>query len=219
VVQSDPQHLWDGRWVGATSPESSEGEPSVGLVLYQPRAVLDNGRIFFNSAQPLVTNDSNGTWDVYQYEPFDTGSCDTAAASGTIAIAEEGCVGLISSGTDDQPSIFMDASADGEDLFFATSAPLSALDNDKIPDVYDARVGGISPEAPPQPQPCVGEACQPSSTPPADTPPNSAGFNGPGNVKAKPHKHCRKGQKKVHRKGKVKCVAKKKHHGKNGGGK
>lgn len=219
VILPDPQTLWRGRWVGALTPEPTEGEPTVGFVLYQPRAVLDNGRVFFNSAQPLVTNDSNGTWDVYQYEPFGLGTCDSAAASGMIALAEEGCVGLISSGTDDQSSIFMDASADGEDLFFATSAPLSALDNDDIPDVYDARVGGISPEPALQPQPCVGEACQPSSSPPADSPPNSAGFNGPGNVKSKPHKHCRKGQKKVHRKGKVKCVAKKKHHNKDGGGK
>ena len=56
----------------------------------------------------------------------------------------------------------------------------------------------------------LGEACQQRGSPPGETVPNSATFNGAGNVKAKPKKHCPKGKKKVKRHGKVKCVAKKK---------
>ena len=47
--------------MGATLPEPTEGEPTVGYALYHPRAALDNGRVFFNAVGPLVVGDSNGT--------------------------------------------------------------------------------------------------------------------------------------------------------------
>jgi Tfp pilus assembly protein PilW len=179
--------------------------------------VLDNGRAYFNSVSPLVTGDSNGTWDVYQYEPFDLGSCDPSAGNGMVAATESGCVSLISSGTDGLPSVFMDASDSGDDVFFATFARLSALDTDTVVDVYDARVNGVE-ATPEQHSECAGEACQGRTAPPGDVVPNSSSFNGAGNLKSKPHKHCRQGKKKVKRKGKVKCVPKKKGHDKKKGG-
>jgi hypothetical protein len=211
VISPDPAGIWSGRLAGATLPEASELENTVGFTFYRPRAVLDNGRVFFNSASPLVSGDSNGNWDAYQYGPLGLGSCSPSAGSGTVAVGEEGCVGLISSGTNGRGSVFMDASASGDDAFFGTFARLSPLDTDDIVDVYDARVGGVEAVVQPPPAPCAGEACQPSGSPPGDTPPNSATFNGAGNVKQKPHKHCKKGQKKVRRHGKVKCVKAKKH--------
>ena len=57
---------------------------------------------------------------------------------------------------------------------------------------------------------CAGEACQQRGAPPGGVVPNSSTFNGAGNVKPEPRKHCRHGQKKVHRKGKVKCVPQRK---------
>ena len=33
------------------------------------RSLFDSGRLFFNSAGGLVPQDSNGNWDVYEYEP------------------------------------------------------------------------------------------------------------------------------------------------------
>lgn len=209
VVFPDPQGLWSGRLVGATLPEASEGEPTVGFALYRPRAVLENGRAYFNSASPLVSADSNGTWDVYQYEPFGLGDCGPGVASGTVATTATGCISLLSSGTDSLPSVFMDASQSGDDVFFATFARLSALDTDTIVDVYDARVNGVEAVVERQTE-CAGEACQPSGSPPGATVPNSATFVGPGNVKPKPGKHCKKGQRKVKRKGKVRCVRQKK---------
>jgi hypothetical protein len=128
-----------------------------------------------------------------------------------------GCVSLMSSGTDGQPSVFMDASETGDDVFFVTFARLSALDTDSVVDVYDARVNGVAAVAEQHPE-CAGEACQQRGAPPGEAVPGSSTFNGAGNIKAKPHKHCRHGQKKVKRKGKVKCVAKKKGHGKKKGG-
>ena len=219
VILPDPQQLWGGRWVGATLPEPSEGEPTAGYALYSPRAVLDNGRAYFNSVAPLVTGDSNGTWDVYQFEPDGTGTCDPSAASGMVAVSESGCVGLISSGTDNLPSVFMDASESGDDVFFATFARLSALDTDTIVDIYDARVGGVEASVE-EPTECAGQACHPSGTPPSDSTPGSATFNGASSVKHHSQKHCKKGQRRVRKKGKVKCVPRNKSgkHGKKGGG-
>jgi hypothetical protein len=213
VLRADPKEIWTDRWVGATLPEPTEGEPTSGFALYHPRTVLDNGRTYFNSTSPLVAGDSNGTWDAYQYEPFGTGDCSPSSAAGMVATNDNGCVGLMSSGTDERTSVIMDASAGGDDVFIATFARLSALDHDTAVDVYDARVGGVEAVEEQHPE-CAGEACQPKGLPPGESPPNSSTFNGAGNVNQKPRKHCKKGQKKVKRHGKVRCVKKhkKKHH-------
>jgi Tfp pilus assembly protein PilW len=188
------------------------------VTLYWPRAVLDNGRTYFNSFNPLVNGDSNGTWDVYQYEPFGAGDCDPSAGNGMVATTETGCVGLISSGSDSLPSGFMDSSASGDDVFFVTYGRLSPLDNDEAPDVYDARVNGVQAVAE-QHTECSGQACQQRGLPPGEPAPNSSTFNGAGNLKAKHAKHCRHGKKKVRRKGKVRCVPRSRshRHGKHGG--
>lgn len=217
IINPDPKGLWENRRLGATLPEPAEGEP-VGFTFYWPRAVLDNGRAYFNSPSPLVTGDSNGTWDVYQYEPFGLGDCDPSTASGMAATTASGCVSLISSGTDSQSSVFLDAGDTGDDVFFATFARLSATDVDNVADVYDARVNGVAATVE-QHTECAGEACQARGAPPGDVAPNSSTFNGAGNVKQKPHKHCKKNQRRVKHKGKVKCVPRKKHghNGKQGG--
>ncbi|HWO82211.1 MAG TPA: hypothetical protein VNM38_00275 [Solirubrobacterales bacterium] len=208
----DTQGLWGGQFLGAALPVKGESEVTKGYNFYQPRAVLDNGRVFYNSVAPLVPADSNGTWDVYQYEPLGVGTCDSNTGSASILRSGDGCVSLISSGGDSQVSLFLDASESGDDLFFATSARLSASDNDNAVDVYDAKVNGIKAVVE-KPSECQGETCR--ANPPAapsDGTPNSAGFHGAGNVKSKPRKHCHKGQKKVKRKGKTKCVKKRAHH-------
>ncbi|HVD39299.1 MAG TPA: fibronectin type III domain-containing protein, partial [Solirubrobacterales bacterium] len=143
VIFPDRQQLWSGRLVGATLPETTEGEPNIGFALYWPRGVLDNGRAYFNSTSPLVAGDSNGTWDVYQYEPFGVGDCEPEGAGKTVATTDTGCVSLISGGADPLPSVFLDSSASGDDVFLATFARLSVLDADTEVDVYDARVGGV----------------------------------------------------------------------------
>ncbi|MGN6201007.1 MAG: hypothetical protein ACTHNY_01190 [Solirubrobacterales bacterium] len=196
------------RFLGGTLPQASEFE-NLGHSMYHPRAMLDNGRVIFNSPLPLVPSDSNGTWDVYQYEPFGVGGCTAASRRPSIGVADGACVGLISAGTGQGPSTFMDASANGDDIFFATTDPLSALDSDSITDVYDARVGGVAAVAERHPE-CLGEACQPPPSPPNDATPASAAYSGPGDPKPKVKKHCRRGQRKVRRNGKVRCV--KRHH-------
>ena len=201
----DPIGIWQDRLVAASLPEAFEANFAISL--YRPRAVLDNGRTFFNAIDPLVAADSNGEWDVYQYEPTGVGDCTNATSGGSLVRSAGGCVGLISSGTAEEEAAFLDASATGDDAFFLTSAKLSVLDEDQEVDVYDARVDGITATLDPISD-CLGEACQPLAQAPNDPTPASAAFRGAGNVRSAKQKHCPKGKHRVRRKGKVRCVAK-----------
>jgi hypothetical protein len=179
---------------------------------HQPRYLSGSGRLFFNSADALVPQDSNATQDVYEYEPPGVGGCTEAAA--TFSARSGGCVGLISAGASKAESAFLDASESGDDVFFLSSSRLGPRDVDAARDVYDARVGGGEAE-PPRPVECSGDACQQPATPPVDATPGSLSFSGAGNVV-----ECPKG--KVKQKGK--CVSKKKQkkhkkHGKKKNGK
>ncbi len=158
---------------------------------YQSRYLSNSGRLFFNSHEALVPQDVNGTWDVYEYEPPGIGSC--AAANVTFSSRSEGCVNLISSGESAEESGFLDASENGDDVFFLTTSRLSPQDVDNNYDIYDAHVCGAegvacAPSVAPPP-PCTTEAsCKPVPTPQPTlyAPPASATFNGPGNLAPPP---------------------------------
>jgi hypothetical protein len=47
----------------------------LGVALYQSRYLLDSGWLFFDSSDPLVAVDTNGMWDVYEWEPEGSCSC------------------------------------------------------------------------------------------------------------------------------------------------
>jgi len=205
----DPRLQWPGRLVAAVVPQPPViGLDEVRIPLYRTRAVHDNGRVYFNAVDALVPADSNGEWDVYQYEPNGTGTCSSSAADAATSQTAGGCVSLISSGTADRPAGFLDASVGGSNVFFRTPARLSALDQDDQNDIYDARVDGIEARLEP-PSECLGEACQPPPVVPNDPTPAGGTFQGPGNLKSKPAKRCPKGKRKVKRQGQVRCVPRK----------
>jgi hypothetical protein len=174
---------------------------------YQSRYLSDTGRLFFNTMDPLVSKDTNGTWDVYEYEPGGAGpehaACGPEAADGsevykpsrtytTSGIEGEepaGCVALISSGSSSEESAFLDASETGSDVFFLTSAKLSPEDTDRAYDIYDAHECTTL-------SPCITQAGETENaecaseagcrTPPAPGPsifgpPASSTFTGEGN--------------------------------------
>jgi hypothetical protein len=151
----------------------------------------DGNRLFFQSYDALFPHDSNGRQDVYEYE--------------------DGRVYPVSDVAGEYNSYFMDASASGSDVFFATADQLVAQDQDNRIDVYDARVGGGFPTQVSLPPCDNGDSCKP---PPAPQPgvfgaPASATFSGTGNLaaavavksaakaKAKP-KQCKRGFAKQH---------------------
>jgi hypothetical protein len=89
-------------------------------------------------------------------------------------------VALISSGTSKEESAFADASQNGDDAFFYTTAQLVGADIDTSMDVYDARIAGGFGESPPPPV-CEGDACQSPFAAPTDQTPGSLTYHGPGN--------------------------------------
>ncbi len=176
---ADKSQLWVGRWLAGNIPEWTHvsnpgGEVETG---YPSRVVSDEGRLFFNSFDSLVAQDTNGKADVYEYEPEGVG----CARPG-------GCVALISSGTSGEESAFLDASENGDDVFFLTAARLVRQDVDSSYDVYDAHICSQAVPCvsePVSPPPCTsGDACKaaPSPQPAIFGAPSSATFAGAGNV-------------------------------------
>jgi sugar lactone lactonase YvrE len=195
LLVSRPQ-TWEGtgvdHWLAASVPGWTS--LSTDTAIYQSRYLSDTGRLFFNSADALVpvakpTRDEQiggateevGVENVYEYERDGLGGCQSTA----------GCVGLISSGTSEHESTFLDASESGNDVFFLTGAPLPPEDLEGN-HIYDAHVCGEgSAEACHQPATTTpteceelgGEACQPGavSSPSFETP-ASATLAGSGNL-------------------------------------
>jgi hypothetical protein len=169
----------------------ANGEGPEATQVYKPRVLSADGqRVFFNSEDPLIPQDSNHEEDVYEWEAQGVGGCARA----------NGCIGPISSGRGADGATFLDAAADGSDAFFLTDASLLAQDFGGL-DVYDARVGGGFPEPVP-PIPCVGDSCQVLPPPPEDPTPGTGFFTDEGNPPlrfAKPHHKKRHHKKRHHR--------------------
>ncbi|HMB54077.1 MAG TPA: hypothetical protein VKU40_12230 [Thermoanaerobaculia bacterium] len=167
-ISCDPS----GEAASADAALGQGGTPSnslAGIINHQRRNLSADGRrAFFQTADALLPADVNGALDVYMWLDRD--------GSG------EGSLHLISSGRSADDSLFVDASASGEDVFFTTRERLSPLDDDSQVDVYDARVGGAAALAPPKPSRCQGEACLPRAVVPDPLSGASAGFVGPGNL-------------------------------------
>jgi DNA-binding beta-propeller fold protein YncE len=102
--------------------------------VYQSRYLSNEGRLFFDSPDELVPavreEHAGKEAKVYEYQPEGVGSCES----------EGGCVGLVSLATDPNESAFVDASENGDDVFFVTASKLVQQDADESYDVYDARV-------------------------------------------------------------------------------
>lgn len=180
----DIREFWRGQGLAANIP----GWTGVTLEssLYQSRYLENDGRLFFNSVNALVPQDTDGEVDVYEYEPAGVGACSTEAA--TYSPSSEGCVNLVSSGTSSQESAFLDASESGNDVFFLSEARLVSEDYDDSFDVYDAHV--CSDEMPCLAEPSMSLPCTtadscreaPGPQPATFGPPPSATFSGTGNV-------------------------------------
>ncbi len=170
----------------------------------------DGRRLFFDSYDALVPADTNGALDVYQWQRAGKGGCDEGDHDHFPS--NGGCLALISSGRGPQDSRFVDASADGSDVFFKTSQSLWPEDPGLI-DIYDARVQGGFPYPPVPQAACEGEACQSPPAPPQAPTPASSSFQGDANPRVRAAKRCPKGKRRVTRKGKSRCVAKKRRGG------
>ena len=153
---------------------------SLTSALFQSRYLSDEGRLYFNSPDELVPAASNGKENVYQFEPAGVGSCQSPTG---------GCVSLLSAGNSDRESAFVEATPNGDNVFFVTEERLLSQDTDTAFDIYDAReCRAQTPcQTPPEPaKPGCGdnEACRPAQ-PPQQLPGPPAGtgtFSGSGNI-------------------------------------
>lgn len=199
----DTQNNWkDDRWLAGVVPGWTAMKEAVAR--YQPRYLTDSGRVFFDSPDALVPQDTNELMDVYEYEPEGIPADSPYMCtkfSVTFGTDTGGCVGLISSGSSGEESVFLDASGkspgasgtgpgeeEAEDVFFLTSAPLVPADKDTAFDVYDAHVCSLSAPCSAEavsPPPCTTEAsCKaaPSPQPSIFGASGSATFSGTGNI-------------------------------------
>jgi hypothetical protein len=139
-----------------------------GLTSQTPQAtysLTQNGsRAFFETANSLVPQDTNGQTDVYEWE--------------------NGHIYLISSGQGVQGSRLDGVSSNGDDVIVQTADVLLPQDVENSTQIYDARVGGGFPYTTPV-YGCDSGQCQGPQTPaPAFSPPASATFVGVGNPPA-----------------------------------
>ena len=135
----------------ATTDAEFSGDVSTGgasLTFHLNRSISDDGRfVFFNTREQLAFEDENGASDVYEF--------DTATNA----------VHLISSGRGRSDQTFLDASADGHDVFFTSRDELRSTDRDQSMDLYDARINGAPDPGVESVAPCAGDACKaPAST-------------------------------------------------------
>jgi hypothetical protein len=128
---------------------------------YPQRNVSDHGQVFFETADALLSSDGNGRRDVYQYR--------------------DGTLSLISTGAAEESSHFLDATPDGDDVFFSTAQRLLPRDTDFVYDYYDARVGGGFAEPGPPAPACSAGSCRSGGSADAAVPvPGTAAFSGAG---------------------------------------
>lgn len=170
--------------------------PPVNAVSQIANIALGGDAVFFQSAERLAPEDTDGKLDVYEWK-----------ASGAECDREAGCLELISSGRSSGDDYLYGVTPDASSVFFFSGDTLVDADRDSTPSIYVARVGGGFAPPPAPPAPCVGDACQPVVTGPEDLSPASAGFVGPGN--SVPHrKSCPAGKRKVRsgKKGKSRCL-------------
>jgi DNA-binding beta-propeller fold protein YncE len=177
----DRELRWSERWLSGSVPGWTPF--NVLSSFYQSRYLSSNGRLFFNSVEALVPQDTNGKEDVYEFEFVGVGGCTTA--SETYAASTGGCIAMISSGSSTHESVFLDASEGGGDVFFTTDAKLDQLDGDSAVDVYDAAICGregarncVLPPAASKPFCELAQTCKPNE----DESPEQTPFQSPSTV-------------------------------------
>ncbi len=173
-------------------PEPKQEVDNTGTTQLGPGTpvVSANGEYaFFGTIAALVPQDLDGevpqqnravtgyspSWDIYEWRREGVDGC----------VPVQGCVSLITPGTDGAPVVLLGTTASGGDVFFITRSQLVPQDKDSVGDVYDARIDGGFPTTAPAVE-CEGDACSTPLPAPVDATPSSFTFSGAGNLAAPP---------------------------------
>lgn len=160
-------------------------------------------RAVFQTTESLVPQDTDGTWDVYEWEQEETEGCSRASLklaslteSQHYSAAHQGCLYMLSSGTGrelklaglertDAGSHLLGASEGLTDIYIETVEPLTgsaSLDN--VAHVYDVRQDGGFPALTTATRSCEPGLCRPEGeAPPVFGEPGSVAFTGAGDLK------------------------------------
>jgi hypothetical protein len=157
-------------------------------------SLTDDGRVFFNSTDPIAPRDLDELQDAYEWEPLgagpEGGRCEESSLS--FGSVSGGCLELVSTGTSSASSALLGISADGTDAYFFTREKLVPQDeNGNLVKVYDARQGGGFPYLEPEISCKASDECHGAGS----AAPGPTGINtikGSGGNAASP-KHCKKG--------------------------
>lgn len=127
---------------GSSGDPASSGGGGTFMSSMSLRLVVDDGTVFFSSADDLVAADSNGQHDAYAWK--------------------DGELRLLSRALPGARSRFVDATADGSRVLIATNDRITADDTDNVVDLYLTGPGaGLAVEQPPvAPAGCVGSDCR-----------------------------------------------------------
>jgi hypothetical protein len=170
-----------------------------------PRTMTDDGRVFFETPDALLPQDTNGEKSC-PFSNLDGNFYNYACED--VYEWNDGTLSLISDASGNESSHLIGVTPSGDDVFFYSVSPLVGWDSDDKFDIYDARVDGGFPEPSPAPPGCEGEGCRGASTGAPETPgAGSAVFQGPGNPQAERKRQgCPKGKRRVRRRGNVRCI-------------
>ena len=150
--------------VAALVPEDVDGEvPAINSV---------SRRIEYDS----VGGHTSPSTDVYEWRGDGVDGCGVL----------DGCLSLITDGRGGYLNLLLGTADEGRDVFIYTRSQLLPQDKDTSGDVYDVRVDGGLPEAPPPGVECEGDACSSPPPVPNDQTPASFTFQGGGNLLAAP---------------------------------
>jgi hypothetical protein len=159
-------------------------------------------RVVFQTTEALVAQDTNGTWDVYEWEQEETEGCSRASLklaslteSEHYSQADRGCLYLLSSGTGREleelgdperlagGSHLLGASEELTDIYIETDQPMTGTPGlDNVAHVYDVRQDGGFPSPATLGKGCE-EPCRPEGEgSPVFAPPASVTLTGAGNL-------------------------------------
>jgi hypothetical protein len=180
----------------------SEGDSSLAS---DGQGLAEDGRVFFNSTDPLDAADTDERSDVYEWEEQGAGNCEESSPA--FSKAQRVCLALISAGTSSFNSDLLGADSSGTDVYFFTRDKLAEQDeNGPTVKIYDAREGGGFPYVPPRADCKASDECHGAASP--APPPIEVGSES-----GTPHQYepepqgCKKGFVKKH----GKCVQKHPH--------
>ncbi len=200
-------------------PDHSEGILETPDSSRSPISISEDGRrVFFQTSAQLVPQDKNEDTPKEEAEPVITGlggAADvyeweqeaTEEAPGVFCGVTNGCTHLISAGEEVGPEHFLGASANGDNVFFSSTAQLVSQATPEFTNIYDARVEGGFPPPPPRVEctSCQGVGGPPLqlTTPASETLAGAENPAGPiivepklGGNKPKPAPKCKHGFKR-----------------------